>query len=234
MSLTSISEKRTHHLAAQGRRHMRKAIFLSATGLALLVAGTAAAQTTVNWLHIEQNPEMVGYWEEIARSFEAENPDVTVEMSFLENRVLQAEADDDAAVGRASGYFLQLGRRRLPRPGRGRLPARHLRSNGRRMGRPLFGGQRRCLHPRGQGLRRPDARLAGRLLVQQGPDGRGRCRSRRNRDLGRFPRCRAAAEGRRHRATGGRWRRQVAAALLLDASRHPPRRPEGLRGGDQQ
>jgi raffinose/stachyose/melibiose transport system substrate-binding protein len=51
---------------------MRKHLLLSATGLGLLLAGTAMAETTVNWLHIEQNPAMVGYWEEIARSFEAD------------------------------------------------------------------------------------------------------------------------------------------------------------------
>lgn len=66
--------------------------------LSLLVAsaalwtGAATAQTTVKWLHIEQNPAQVKIWEEVARDFEAKNPGVKVEMSYLENEAYKAKA----------------------------------------------------------------------------------------------------------------------------------------------
>jgi raffinose/stachyose/melibiose transport system substrate-binding protein len=57
-----------------------------------LSAGFAAADTTVKWLHIEINPNQVKLWEEVARDFEAKNPGVKVEMSFLENEAYKAKA----------------------------------------------------------------------------------------------------------------------------------------------
>ena len=63
----------------------------SAVGLACL-AGTAWADTTLKWLHIEVNPNQVKIWEEVARDFEAKNPGVKIEMSFLENEAYKAKA----------------------------------------------------------------------------------------------------------------------------------------------
>jgi raffinose/stachyose/melibiose transport system substrate-binding protein len=57
-----------------------------------LSAGLASAETTVKWLHIEINPNQVKLWEEVARDFEAKNPGVKVEMSFLENEAYKAKA----------------------------------------------------------------------------------------------------------------------------------------------
>jgi raffinose/stachyose/melibiose transport system substrate-binding protein len=57
-----------------------------------LSAGLASAETTVKWLHIEVNPNQVKLWEEVARDFEAKNPGVKVEMSFLENEAYKAKA----------------------------------------------------------------------------------------------------------------------------------------------
>jgi len=57
-----------------------------------LSAGIASAETTVKWLHIEVNPNQVKLWEEVARDFEAKNPGVKVEMSFLENEAYKAKA----------------------------------------------------------------------------------------------------------------------------------------------
>ncbi|MGF1626709.1 MAG: ABC transporter substrate-binding protein [Alphaproteobacteria bacterium] len=59
--------------------------------LAVGFAGVAGAQTTVDWLHIEQNPEIAAHMEELARAFEAENPGVTVAMQFLENEAFKAK-----------------------------------------------------------------------------------------------------------------------------------------------
>ena len=63
----------------------------SAVGLVCL-AGTAWADTTLKWLHIEVNPNQVKIWEEVAREFEAKNPGVKIEMQFLENEAYKAKA----------------------------------------------------------------------------------------------------------------------------------------------
>ena len=63
---------------------------LAAVGLTLTV-GTAAAQTTVRWLHLEQNPAQVKIWEEVVRRFEASRAGVKVEMQFLENEAYKAK-----------------------------------------------------------------------------------------------------------------------------------------------
>ncbi len=63
----------------------------SAVGLACL-AGTAWADTTLKWLHIEVNPNQVKIWEDVARDFEAKNPGVKIEMQFLENEAYKAKA----------------------------------------------------------------------------------------------------------------------------------------------
>lgn len=63
---------------------------LGTAGL-LFAVGTATAQTTVKWLHIEQNPTQVKIWEEVARKFEAQRPGTKVEMQFLENEAYKAK-----------------------------------------------------------------------------------------------------------------------------------------------
>lgn len=67
-----------------------RTLAFAAAGL-VLAAGAATAQTTVKWLHIEQNPAQVKIWEEVARKFEASNPGVKVEMQFLENEAYKAK-----------------------------------------------------------------------------------------------------------------------------------------------
>lgn len=66
---------------------------LLATAAVTLPARIAfAADTVVKWLHIEANPAQVKIWEEVARDFEAKNPGVKIEMSFLENEAYKAKA----------------------------------------------------------------------------------------------------------------------------------------------
>lgn len=55
------------------------------------MSGTALAQSTVHWLHIENNPPVLEFLEEQARAFEAANPGVTIEMQFLENEAFKAK-----------------------------------------------------------------------------------------------------------------------------------------------
>lgn len=57
---------------------------------ALLAAGSAAAQEEVRWVHIESNPATVAVFEDIAAAYEAENPDVDVQISYLENEAFKA------------------------------------------------------------------------------------------------------------------------------------------------
>lgn len=67
-----------------------KSLLVAATGLTLAV-GTAAADTTVKWLHIEANPAQVKIWDEVARAYEAAHPGVRIEMQFLENEAYKAK-----------------------------------------------------------------------------------------------------------------------------------------------
>ena len=62
-----------------------------AAAISTFAAASAAAQTTVRWLHIEVNPGQVKIWEEVARAFEAKHPGVKVEMQFLENEAYKAK-----------------------------------------------------------------------------------------------------------------------------------------------
>ena len=65
---------------------------LLASAALILPARIAAAETVVKWLHIEANPAQVAIWQEVARDFEAKNPGVKIEMSFLENEAYKAKA----------------------------------------------------------------------------------------------------------------------------------------------
>ncbi len=63
---------------------------LAATAAFLVAAGlggmsVALAETTVRMLHVEQNPDVVAYWNDIARRYEAKQPGVKVEVQYLEN-----------------------------------------------------------------------------------------------------------------------------------------------------
>jgi raffinose/stachyose/melibiose transport system substrate-binding protein len=66
-----------------GYRKLTLSAALLAAGLAGINA--AAAQTTVRMLHVEQNPDNVAYWNDIARRYEAKNPGVKVDVQYLEN-----------------------------------------------------------------------------------------------------------------------------------------------------
>lgn len=70
---------------------MRKALLTTTAIATFLVAGTAFAQTTVKWLDIEQNPNILAAWEQVAADYVAANPDTTIEMQFLENEAFKAK-----------------------------------------------------------------------------------------------------------------------------------------------
>jgi raffinose/stachyose/melibiose transport system substrate-binding protein len=82
----------TEHRELAPRRAMKLSALAAATGLALLLTtGTAAAQTVVKWLHLETVPAYVEMWEGIAAKYEAEHPDVDVQLQFLENEAFKAK-----------------------------------------------------------------------------------------------------------------------------------------------
>ena len=82
----------TEHRELAPRRAMKLSALAAATGMALLLnTGTAAAQTAVKWLHLETVPAYVEMWEGIAAKYEAEHPDVDVQLQFLENEAFKAK-----------------------------------------------------------------------------------------------------------------------------------------------
>jgi len=64
----------------------RKLAFAAAF-VATSFAGIAsvAADVTVRMLHVEQNPDVIAYWNDIARRYEATHAGVKVEVQYLEN-----------------------------------------------------------------------------------------------------------------------------------------------------
>jgi raffinose/stachyose/melibiose transport system substrate-binding protein len=72
--------------------HSRAFARSAATALALLIAaGSAAADTTIKWMHLEIDPTYLAVWQKIAKNYEAEHPGVKVEMQFLENEAFKAK-----------------------------------------------------------------------------------------------------------------------------------------------
>jgi raffinose/stachyose/melibiose transport system substrate-binding protein len=59
-------------------------------GLAL-TATTALADTTVRFLHVEDNPAVVALWNKIGHDFEAQNKGVKIEFQYLENEAFKAK-----------------------------------------------------------------------------------------------------------------------------------------------
>lgn len=71
-----------------GRRIVSMA---AAAGMLLAGAGAASAATVVKWLHLELDPKFVAVWEEIVKKYEAQHPDVDIQMQFLENEAFKAK-----------------------------------------------------------------------------------------------------------------------------------------------
>ncbi|WP_416066873.1 extracellular solute-binding protein [Rhizobium sp. ZK1] len=74
--------------AFAGRRIVSMA---AAAGMLLAGAGAASAATVVKWLHLELDPKFVAVWEEIVKKYEAQHPDVDIQMQFLENEAFKAK-----------------------------------------------------------------------------------------------------------------------------------------------
>ena len=154
-----------------------KRLLVAATGLTLAV-GTAAADTTVKWLHIEVNPAQVKIWDEVARAYEAAHPGVKVEMQFLENEaykaklptILQSKDRPHVIYSWAGGVLkaqIEAGvLEDITDQVKGYSDTHHA------------GGARR-LHAERPRLRPADRAVAGRFPLQQGIVGEGQRRRRR-------------------------------------------------------
>ncbi|MGO8205095.1 hypothetical protein ACC735_38330, partial [Rhizobium ruizarguesonis] len=70
----------------------------AAAGILLTGAGAASAATVVKWLHLELDPKYVAAWEDIVKKYEAQHPDVYIQMQFLENESFKDEDDCSLAV----------------------------------------------------------------------------------------------------------------------------------------
>ncbi|MEP7454163.1 extracellular solute-binding protein [Phyllobacterium sp. SB3] len=76
-------------LAFKGDRIAMRTV---AAGLALMLCTAAAnAQTVVKWLHLEVDPRYVAIWDDIAKKYEADHPNVDIQMQFLENEAFKAK-----------------------------------------------------------------------------------------------------------------------------------------------
>jgi raffinose/stachyose/melibiose transport system substrate-binding protein len=53
--------------------------------LAASISSVPAAEVTVKVLHVEQNAQASGFWQEIARKYMADHPGVKIELRYLEN-----------------------------------------------------------------------------------------------------------------------------------------------------
>lgn len=76
-------------IARKGERIVMRA---TAAGLALMLCTAAAnAQTVVKWLHLEVDPRYVAIWNDIAKKYEDDHPNVDIQMQFLENEAFKAK-----------------------------------------------------------------------------------------------------------------------------------------------
>ncbi|WP_343315807.1 extracellular solute-binding protein [Brucella sp. BE17] len=66
--------------------------YAASTGITLMLATVgASAATVVKWMHVELDPKAVAVWEEIARDYESQHPDVRIQLQFLENEAFKAK-----------------------------------------------------------------------------------------------------------------------------------------------
>ena len=66
----------------------------SAAAVLMLAAGMTAAsaeQQNIKWLHLQNNPDILNAWKDIAKAYEAQHPDVTITFQFLENEAFKAK-----------------------------------------------------------------------------------------------------------------------------------------------
>ena len=162
--------------------------------------------------------------EQAADQYMAAHPNVTIKITVLENEAFKAKLTTAMQAGQSAGPLPVLGRRRAEAAGRRRPGQGHHRRDvapgSATSTRPRVG----ALPVRRQEVRRPVRPRHGRLLVQQGALRQGRHRRAAD-HLGRVPRRRPEAQGRRHHPDRARREGQVAGPLLLGVPGAAHRRP---------
>lgn len=99
--------------------HLRRRAPAGATRLLALATATAvaltasmsdaSAQTVVKWLHLETVPENLKLWEDIAADYEAQHPDVDIQLQFLENEAFKAKLPTLLQSDAAPDFFYSWG-----------------------------------------------------------------------------------------------------------------------------
>src|SRR5580700_4950049 len=71
----------------------RLAFLLAIATMAAPTIGVApaSAETTVKWLYIETNPEIIQYWKDVIAKYEQAHPGVKIATQFLENEAYKAK-----------------------------------------------------------------------------------------------------------------------------------------------
>ena len=182
----------------------------------------SGGDTTITWWHNSNNEPGKGYYEQVAKDFEADHPGVNIEISAMAHEDMVDKLDAGVPERRHPRHLHGARRRRARRPRRGRPGPRPLRRRrrrdrqDRRLGRRLAG--------RRQDLRAAVLPRRGGRLVQHRPLRAGRHHRTADHD-GRVVRRHRQAQGRRHHADLGRRRRQVAGRALLVLHRAARRAP---------
>lgn len=100
----------TYHLKAAALTGARLTALAAATAIAALSGTSAmAAQTVVKWMHVETLPAYLKVWEEIAQKYEAQHPDVDIQLQFLENEAFKAKLPTLLQSDAAPDFFYSWG-----------------------------------------------------------------------------------------------------------------------------
>ena len=100
----------THHWRKAPAGAGRLIALAAATAMALTAGmATASAQTVVKWLHLETVPDNLKIWEEIAAAYEAQHPDVDIQLQFLENEAFKAKLPTLLQSDAAPDFFYSWG-----------------------------------------------------------------------------------------------------------------------------
>jgi raffinose/stachyose/melibiose transport system substrate-binding protein len=73
------------------------------------IAGAAAAQTTIDMLHVENNPDAIALWEALAAEYEAAKPGIDINLEFLENEAFKAKLPSLLQSDEAPDIFYSWG-----------------------------------------------------------------------------------------------------------------------------
>jgi raffinose/stachyose/melibiose transport system substrate-binding protein len=101
----------TYHQRATSLRGVRITALAAATALTSLfgVHAASAAQTVVKWMHVETVPAYIEAWEEVAKKYEAQHPDVDIQLQFLENEAFKAKLPTLLQSDAAPDFFYSWG-----------------------------------------------------------------------------------------------------------------------------